>query len=1331
MAKLLVFSFFPANLPPRSGGELRLFALYEALSRHHEVTLLTSGELMGARQELQHNAGLREIRIPKGGEFAETWATLQPQAGSGDLSGPCLAAAALLPNALIEAYLALHAEADVIIHDSPFTVAHDLFIGHDGKPRIYNSYNVEFDLYAKIHADAPSDRIVEIVRTAEEKLVRGADIIAACSQADLTRFAELYSDLAAAMLLPNGVDTFSPPRVAPAGNRLVFIGSAHHPNREAAAVIRDVLAPRFSSHVFDVLGRCLDPGQPAANVVSHGVVDDAQKARLLAAALACVNPMREGSGSSLKIPDMAAHGVPLISTELGARGYDLVPGVHYSLIDPDDIVGSVREALSEPRRMAEQAVAAADHFAKHFTWPQIAQRFAAAIDRLLADRPADRERSRVAVLNDYDPFATIGGGSTRIRGLYEGASVSIHPIILTFGEDKYIVRRELFGGRGLAIAIPKTATHRQADIAQGSEFHVSTADLVAMDQALANPLLRAAFRATESFTRMVVCEHPYMASLLTGEARRFVYSSQNCETALKRQLLACHPRRDQLLAGVAAIEQFCIGCSELVVAVSEEDAATFASDNDLLAPLVVVSNGAEDPVIPQAPVPLLPGFNACFLGSGHFPNHQAVQFLLDQVAPALPEVTFHVAGSVCDGFAAMPANVVSHGRLDDAAKTRLLMGCQIALNPMLEGSGSNIKVADYLKHGLRVLSTPFGARGYGDIPNDDLAVAELDGFAAAIARQLEAPQTVADRNARQTCFRERYSMRANGAEYGAILATLAGPRRRALFVTYRYNAQARGGGEQYVNRLVSYLADAGVAVDVLTPKVDAIVDTDRFASTFSRDGGAYPVPFGHPLIRVAKFETAPVPGQAEHLRRAWSQQPAFEQALYGQIPPLSQATGLLWGWLQGVSDGRWTMDRFAMRSATAGSWRLTGHAPGPRYLVIRGNDGAQLLAESVEGRFAFRFDAPPGVVEVAVFRIADDGLADPRPLGLYVTDLWHADTSLIGEPALAPWQQGAEPLALFKALHEAARQTRFAAETSLADNRGPYAPRLEEYLSAHAGDYDLIISHNAVFRTTTRAITAARAAGVPSIIVPHAHFEDDYYHFPDVIGGIAQATRALVTPPVACGFLKDIGLTNVDFLSPGIDAGEAYSRKDEEAFRAIYRRTEPFVLVAGRKAAAKNYRHVIAAVAALRAGAWPELRVVLIGPDDDKQPVAEDFVDIFGMVERAVLRGAYRAATVLANMSRSESFGIVLLEAGLAQCPVVANADCAAFVELVNDGENGYLANPVDLADRVAAILGDPVRARAMGKAGRKLALAYDWDRIGAQFVRHCNEVMNAAGAPR
>ena len=101
--------------------------------------------------------------------------------------------------------------------------------------------------------------------------------------------------------------------------------------------------------------------------------------------------------------------------------------------------------------------------------------------------------------------------------------------------------------------------------------------------------------------------------------------------------------------------------------------------------------------------------SAIFMGSGHPPNENAANFIVTEIAPKCPSVQFHIVGSC------MPKsefdNVICHGFLEEKELLNVISNCSLALNPMEEGSGSNVKVFSYWRHKIPVLSTSFGMRG--------------------------------------------------------------------------------------------------------------------------------------------------------------------------------------------------------------------------------------------------------------------------------------------------------------------------------------------------------------------------------------------------------------------------------------------------------------------------------------------------------------------------------------------------------------------------------------------------------------------------------------------
>lgn len=97
----------------------------------------------------------------------------------------------------------------------------------------------------------------------------------------------------------------------------------------------------------------------------------------------------------------------------------------------------------------------------------------------------------------------------------------------------------------------------------------------------------------------------------------------------------------------------------------------------------------------------------------------------------------------------------------------------------------------------------------------------------------------------------------------------------------------------------------------------------------------------------------------------------------------------------------------------------------------------------------------------------------------------------------------------------------------------------------------------------------------------------------------------------------------------------------------------------------------------------------------------------------------YRAAHVSVVPSRSESFGLVALEAAACGTPVVAAA-VGGLQTLVDHGVTGYLVesrSPSAFAAHISSILGDPVAARTMSEAAAAGAERFTW-REAAEGLR-------------
>jgi D-inositol-3-phosphate glycosyltransferase len=103
-----------------------------------------------------------------------------------------------------------------------------------------------------------------------------------------------------------------------------------------------------------------------------------------------------------------------------------------------------------------------------------------------------------------------------------------------------------------------------------------------------------------------------------------------------------------------------------------------------------------------------------------------------------------------------------------------------------------------------------------------------------------------------------------------------------------------------------------------------------------------------------------------------------------------------------------------------------------------------------------------------------------------------------------------------------------------------------------------------------------------------------------------------------------------------------------------------------------------------------------------------------------ILSTYYRAADVVIVPSRSESFGLVALEASACGIPVVA-AGVGGLLTLVDHGETGYLVadrNPGVFAHYLREIIDHPVHAAALGHRGAERATRYTWGFAAARLRR-------------
>lgn len=206
----------------------------------------------------------------------------------------------------------------------------------------------------------------------------------------------------------------------------------------------------------------------------------------------------------------------------------------------------------------------------------------------------------------------------------------------------------------------------------------------------------------------------------------------------------------------------------------------------------------------------------------------------------------------------------------------------------------------------------------------------------------------------------------------------------------------------------------------------------------------------------------------------------------------------------------------------------------------------------------------------------------------------------------------------------------------------------------------------------------------------------------------------------------------VEVISPGVEHAFFAPGDRGGARQAIGLPADvPVLLFVGRIQPLKGPEVAVRALAEL--DRRDALLVVVGGSSgaegDDQVARLHALVDELGLREQVlfvppqphhILSTYYRAADVVVVPSRSESFGLVALEASACGTPVVASA-VGGLLTLVDHGETGYLVpdrDPALFAHYLREVIEHPSHAEALGRRGAARARNYTWSLAAARLRR-------------
>jgi GT2 family glycosyltransferase len=271
-----------------------------------------------------------------------------------------------------------------------------------------------------------------------------------------------------------------------------------------------------------------------------------------------------------------------------------------------------------------------------------------------------------------------------------------------------------------------------------------------------------------------------------------VYEAHNVEGLLRTTLLDDGGFGTQLAEHVAALEYEICHAADLILCCSHQDRVLFHELYDVaFEKLLVAPNGTftsrlrpatdAEQTAAKRELGFESGAIALFIGSNFPPNVEAAEFIVERLAPMIPGATFVICGDVGDALQAPGSNVRVTGRIDDVEKGRYLAAADFAINPMFSGSGTNIKMFDFMAAGIPTIATPTGARGITHAGEDAFLVRDPADFAAGLRRFLSDPLAARSLGvAGRRTVEQLYSWERISAAVGKLLC-----RRRSRLASHR------------------------------------------------------------------------------------------------------------------------------------------------------------------------------------------------------------------------------------------------------------------------------------------------------------------------------------------------------------------------------------------------------------------------------------------------------------------------------------------------------------------------------------------------------------------
>lgn len=280
-------------------------------------------------------------------------------------------------------------------------------------------------------------------------------------------------------------------------------------------------------------------------------------------------------------------------------------------------------------------------------------------------------------------------------------------------------------------------------------------------------------------------------------------------------------------------------------------------------------------------------------------------------------------------------------------------------------------------------------------------------------------------------------------------------------------------------------------------------------------------------------------------------------------------------------------------------------------------------------------------------------------------------------------------------------------------------------------------------------VNLARQLGIPCVETYHTFFEEYLYHYIPLVPKKLMRLVArrfsrhqgnsldgMVVPSnPMLKVLKEYGITTPTRVIPtGIETAR-FVPGNRAAFREKHGilHDRPVLLFLGRVAHEKNIGFLLKVAACVKKEI-PDVLFVIAGEGparatlENEAKSLQDNVSFIGYLDRnSELNDCYRAADIFIFASRTETQGLVLLEAMAQGTPVVSTAELGTL-DVLKNGAGVWIAKEEleDFSRKIIRMLTDNEARKSLGVAGRDYAQEWSASRQAERMAEFYGEVVNS-----